>query len=511
MFNTSSTNYRQSRLHKACWYTGLLFIVLALSSVLLAYQLVARQIAVQARDEATNVLEQLDHLFSQLDSATQHLVPNLNDSCQSLKPLLMEEILKIPGGLTATKPLHLGYCNSLRGFMDRLPVTVNGPSVSLDTGVIEPVSVYYRSQSLVYELSMNYFLYQLKINPEFIKPTLLLADKELTTGYSQSRLIKGELFPSPKYNYAMRIQYDQTMYFWELLQRVVYYLVIPFTLYLFACYQFYRFLCQPDRLASELARGLAHQQFKPYIQPIFDCGGSLVGGEILVRWHHPTRGVIGPYEFISILERGGLSHKLTESLMEQTALQLAPYTKALPDGFHLSFNISAEQLTDSKIVQCCHRFRQVVDTHHMQLILELTEREQAIEAVELMDTYQALKAENVLISIDDFGTGHSSLIYFQMFKADYLKIDKSFVDLIGENELSNHIVNNVLDLARRLNIPTVAEGVERPEQLQYLTVHGVDFFQGYLFSTPITLDDFIEDYCQPDSFASAKRFPDFEI
>ncbi|ENF8748645.1 EAL domain-containing protein [Vibrio fluvialis] len=508
MFNTSSTSYRQSRLLKARLYAGLLFIVLALSSVALAYQLVARQIALQAQGEATNVLDQLDNLFAQLDKATQHLVPSLSDSCQSLKPQLMEEILKVPGGLTATKPLRLGFCNSLRGYMDQSPVAVSGPSISLDTGIIEPVSVYYRDKSLVYELSMNYFLYQLKINPDFIKPTLILADKELTTGYPASRLIKGELFPSSKYDYTMRVQFDQKMYFWELAQRVAYYLVIPFALYLFASYQFYRFLCQPERLASELARGLAHQQFKPYIQPIFDCGGSLVGGEILVRWHHPKLGIIGPYEFISILERGGLSHKLTESLMEKAAEQLAPIAKALPDGFHLSFNISAEQLTDRKIVHCCQRFRQMINAPHVQLILELTEREQAVEAVELMDTYQALKEENVLISVDDFGTGHSSLIYFQMFKADYLKIDKSFVDLIGENALSNHIVNNVLDLARRLNIPTVAEGVERPEQLQYLTVHGVDFFQGYLFSKPITMDDFVEDYCQPDSFASARRFPD---
>ncbi|QXO18988.1 EAL domain-containing protein [Vibrio ostreae] len=495
MSTATLSSYRLSRIKKARFYTGLLFIVLTLSSFVAAYQWVTYQLAEQARAEIRNVIEQIDQLFIQLDKISRDISAYPDQDCASLQPVLLREMLKIPGGLSATKSQPQGYCHSIQGSLAALPLTMQGPSIELTNGMLEAESVLYRTDGMLYEVSERYFLSLLDINPAFIKPSLLINHRSVMSLDQKSALVRGGILKSNLYDYSLQFNYDSNMYHWRIIKQVTYYLLIPLMLYVFASFRIYRFLCQPAWLAGELASGIAHQQFKPYIQPIFDSGGRMVGGEILVRWHHPTRGIVGPYEFISIIERGGLSQKLTEALLEQTATHLAPVAKQLPDNFHIAFNISAEQLINDKIVQSCQRFRQLMNAPHINLVLELTEREQAFQVAEVMDTYQVLKNEHVRISIDDFGTGHSSLLYLQMFQADYLKIDKSFIDLIGENELSNHIVNNVLDLARRLNIPTVAEGVERNDQLDYLTVHGVDYFQGYLFSKPVSMETFIEHYC----------------
>lgn len=495
MSTATLSSYRLSRLKKARFYTGLLFIVLTLSSFVVAYQWVTHQLAEQARAEIRNVIEQIDQLFLQLDEIGRDISAYPDQDCAVLQPVLLREILKIPGGLSATKSQLQGYCNSMQGSLTTLPLSMQGPSLQLTSGMLEAESVLYRTDEMLYEVSERYFLFLLDINPAFIQPSLMLNNQKVLSHAHTTKLVTGGVLNSDSYSYGIQFDYDSKMYHWRVTKQVTYYLVIPLVLYVFVCFRVYRFLCQPSWLAGELALGIAHQQFKPYIQPIFDSSGRMVAGEILVRWHHPTRGIVGPFEFISIIERGGLSQKLTETLLEQTAMYLAPVANQLPDSFHIAFNISAEQLTNDKIVHSCQRFRQLMNAPHINLVLELTEREQAFQVAEVMETYQALKNEHVRISIDDFGTGHSSLLYLQMFQADYLKIDKSFIDLIGENELSNHIVNNVLDLARRLNIPTIAEGVERNDQLDYLTVHGVDYFQGYLFSKPISMETFIERYC----------------
>lgn len=495
MSTTTLSSYRLSRISKARFYSGLLFVVLSLSCFVTAYHWVTYQLDKQARAETQNVIEQIDKLFAQLDRFSADVAAYPNQDCAHLQPFLLKEILKIPGGLSATRIFADNLCNSMHGVIHQLPPQNTASTINISSGFIEARSVLYHTDSMLFEISRHYFDFQLDINPGFIKPMLIIADSQTLSLHDSTEAVNGDELSSPGYDYRVRFNYDRSKYHWRIAQQMAYYLMIPLALLVFASMRVYRFLCQPAWLAGELALGIAHQQFKPYIQPIVDSGGRLVAGEILVRWHHPTLGVIGPYEFISIIERGGLSQKLTEALMEQTATQLAPVADRLPDGFHIAFNISAEQFTNTKIVHSCERFRQLLNAPHIAIVLELTEREQAFEVKEVMDTYQALKSNNVLISIDDFGTGHSSLLCLQMFQADYLKIDKSFIDLIGENELSNHIVNNVLDLARRLNMPTVAEGVERSDQLDYLTVHGVDYFQGYLFNHPLSMDSFIEQYC----------------
>ena len=122
--------------------------------------------------------------------------------------------------------------------------------------------------------------------------------------------------------------------------------------------------------------------------------------------------------------------------------------------------------------------------------MELTERK-LIVADEITDKlFAELHALGVFIAIDDFGTGHSSLSYLQQFKVDFIKIDQSFVGMIGSDALSSHIVGNVIDLATRLGLQTIAEGVENDTQMRYLQAHKVDYLQGYMFGRPMPMDEF---------------------
>ena len=124
------------------------------------------------------------------------------------------------------------------------------------------------------------------------------------------------------------------------------------------------------------------------------------------------------------------------------------------------------------------------------MVLEVTEREILTPDEATCRLFSELKELGVVIALDDFGTGHANLAYLQEFDIDILKLDKRFVMQVGSEELSTHIVNNVLDLARRLELKIVAEGVENSFQRDYLKTHGVDFMQGYLFGRPLPLEHF---------------------
>ena len=182
---------------------------------------------------------------------------------------------------------------------------------------------------------------------------------------------------------------------------------------------------------------------------------------------------------------------MTRSLMEQTALLLAPHANSMERGFHLAFNITAHHCQNLELVEDCRRFLEAFPPGHINLVLELTERELIVPSTTTHQLFSQLHALGVMIAIDDFGTGHSSLSYLREFNVDYLKIDQSFVAMIGADALSGHILESIIELSAKLDLGIVAEGVETQEQSQYLADHGVDFLQGYLFARPMQPVDFI--------------------
>lgn len=242
----------------------------------------------------------------------------------------------------------------------------------------------------------------------------------------------------------------------------------------------------------ELQRALEANEFIPYFQPVVRSkNAEWAGAEVLMRWQHPKEGLVRPDLFIPLAEDCGLIVPMTRSLLRQTAALLAPQARLLKPGFHLALNITAQHCRTMDLVHDCREFLGAFPPGHITLVLELTERE-LIEPTELTHRlFQQLHELGVMIAIDDFGTGHSSLSYLRTLNVDYLKIDKSFVAMVGVDALSRHILDSIIELSTKLELRMVAEGVETREQRDYLAAHGVDFLQGYLFGRPVAGDVFV--------------------
>jgi len=244
---------------------------------------------------------------------------------------------------------------------------------------------------------------------------------------------------------------------------------------------------------AELRRALEADEFLPYFQPVVRKGDyRWAGAEVLMRWNHPQEGLVRPDLFIPYAEHSGQIVAMTRALMTHTAQSLAPYAGLLEDGFHIGVNITADHCRDLSLLDDCRTFLQHFPPGRVLLTLELTERK-LIEATPVtLELFEKLHAMGVMIALDDFGTGQSSLNYLRQFKVDYLKIDQSFVAMIGGDALSVHILETIIELSAKLGLGIVAEGVETDTQRDYLARHGVDFQQGYLFARPMPAAQFLE-------------------
>ncbi|OEF23659.1 EAL domain-containing protein [Vibrio rumoiensis] len=248
---------------------------------------------------------------------------------------------------------------------------------------------------------------------------------------------------------------------------------------------------------SIMKESLANNEFTPYAQPIMDSNGTLAGLEILIRWNNKHLGIIYPDTFIPLAEASGLIIPMTTQLMDNTFQTLETVTHKLPDGFHVGINISALHLDKTNhlhLINSCQKFKNSLLSTKARLILELTEREVIEDYNETQIVFDTLHEMGINIAIDDFGTGHSTLSYIKNLSFDFIKIDKSFIDLIGSEALSASLVDNIVDLAKRLDIAIVAEGVETQTQLDYLKTNNVDYIQGYYYGKPIPLTEFITHY-----------------
>ncbi|MFF7064659.1 EAL domain-containing protein [Pseudomonas sp. NPDC008258] len=244
---------------------------------------------------------------------------------------------------------------------------------------------------------------------------------------------------------------------------------------------------------AELRRALEADEFLPYFQPVVRQGDyRWAGAEVLMRWNHPREGLVRPDLFIPYAEHSGQIVAMTRALMMHTAQSLAPYAGLMEDGFHIGINITADHCRDLRLLDDCRTFLQHFPPGRVVLTLELTERKLIEPTPVTLELFEKLHAMGVMIALDDFGTGQSSLNYLRQFNVDYLKIDQSFVAMIGADALSVHILESIIELSGKLGLGIVAEGVETDTQRDYLALHGVDFQQGYLFARPMPAAQFIE-------------------
>lgn len=247
---------------------------------------------------------------------------------------------------------------------------------------------------------------------------------------------------------------------------------------------------------KEILTAIKRGQFYVVYQPVVDAKElKMRGVEVLMRWKHPTMGEIPPDAFINFAEAQKLIVPLTLHLFD-LIIQDAPVLQTmLPPGAKLGINIAPGHLHADSFKEDMRTFNAALPPDHFQTVLEITERDM-IQQREANQLFEWLHNEGFEIAIDDFGTGHSALIYLERFTMDYLKIDRGFVNAIGTETVTSPVLDAVLTLARRLNMSTVAEGVETPEQAAWLREHGVNFLQGYWISRPMPLEQFRK--WQPD-------------
>ncbi|MBX3729141.1 MAG: EAL domain-containing protein [Candidatus Sumerlaeia bacterium] len=239
----------------------------------------------------------------------------------------------------------------------------------------------------------------------------------------------------------------------------------------------------------DLHNAIEHDQLRAYYQPIVSVAtGRIVGFEALVRWHHPAFGLISPGEFIPIAEESGLIMAIDLWVLREAGRQVARwqehFTDAIVPEYFLSTNLSARHFETDAFPQIAAALADI-PLPAGQVKLEITESLLLDQTESVLPLLQELHALGAQISLDDFGTGYSSLSYLHQFPVNTLKIDRSFVKEMLDNERSGSIVRVILVLAHNLGIPVVAEGVETPEHLEVLRGFECDYAQGYLFSRPV--------------------------
>ena len=243
---------------------------------------------------------------------------------------------------------------------------------------------------------------------------------------------------------------------------------------------------------SDLRHGIEHGEFLVFYQPQYDANRDLVGAEALIRWQHPERGLVPPDDFIPLAEESGLILELGRFVLE-TALTTRHrwvVKKYVTSSFRLSVNISPQQFMQHKFVQSVEYALGNSGADSTNLTLEITEGVLLENVKSAINIILALKNAGIHFSIDDFGTGYSSLAYLKRLSNNEVKIDRSFVRDVLENDSGAALVEAIIGLTTRLGLDSVAEGVETQDQFNYLKKLGCTRYQGFLFSKPLPESEF---------------------
>ncbi len=237
--------------------------------------------------------------------------------------------------------------------------------------------------------------------------------------------------------------------------------------------------------AEDLHRGLAQREFLPFFQPkVSFSTGEVVGVEALVRWFRPGNGVVSPLYFIPQMEAEGLVIALTESLLGQTCAYLRAWSER-GLGLAASVNVSMQCLSDVSFADRLHDLVQAAGCDTKQITLEVTETDVMSEVAKVLNVLARLRIKGFGLSIDDFGTGYSSLQQLSNVPFTELKIDQSFVKDSPDQPRHRTIVETSLDLSRKLNLKSVAEGVETRAEWDLLKYLGCELAQGYFIARPM--------------------------
>jgi len=246
-------------------------------------------------------------------------------------------------------------------------------------------------------------------------------------------------------------------------------------------------------IETDMLRAIALDEFCTYFQPQVNTLGNVVGAEALIRWNHPIKGLIAPADFISIAEQHGLILQLQNIVLRDICnLMNQLNTENIIDKlFRISINISQYQFNSSTLKDELFKKINNFNVQPSQIRLEITESMLSDDIDNTLQQMKELKESGFILSINGFGTGYSCLAHLSNFPIKELKINKSFIDNILNNDKGYGIVQAIISLAKSLNLSVVAEGVEATEQLNMLTTMGIGSIQGYLIAKPMSVSDYV--------------------
>ena len=246
------------------------------------------------------------------------------------------------------------------------------------------------------------------------------------------------------------------------------------------------------RLSNDLRVAMELEQFQIHYQPIVEiASGKIIKAEALLRWRHPTQGLVPPDDFIPVAEESGIIIEMGNWVFDQVLRQALKWRNSYCADFQVSVNTSPVQL---RSVECFQEewFARLNETGltGCGVVVEITEGMLIETGPVVSNKLLGFRDACIEVALDDFGTGYSSLSYLKRFDIDYLKIDRSFVNNLTVKSPDMALCEAIIVMAHKLGIKVIAEGVETREQYDLLTVAGCDYGQGYLFSRPVPAKEF---------------------
>ena len=488
---------------------GIFFLLFTALSLHQTWQKRERQHQ-QLLEKSRTALQQT--LSSLLNNTLSPLLPFTHTACHTINRELTSRAA-FAGNLRAILLVNNGnaFCSSATGSLN-LPINVIAPhsDISRDFDVqlmpgtpLQPnkpaLALWVKNpgtlQSGVFAtINITLAPYQLLASrhPE-ISGMALMAQRSALTSW-QSGVIENTNLPQPLVRQALTgyplqfVLYGTTLAFTDY-QTIV---LCGLLLSLMVAGGCWLLLSVYQRPGKELIQGMKRSEFHVEYQPLVTShDGQPYGMEALLRWTHPTKGPIPPDAFIPYAESQNLIIPLTQHLFQLVSRDAHLLCHTIPRHACLSLNISPPHLADSRFRQDVLHWLDTMPADHFNYVFEITERAM-VRGENVGELFDWLHQQQIHIAIDDFGTGHSALIYLERYNFDYLKIDRGFVQSIGHDNQTSPVLDTVLQLAKKLNLKSVAEGVETGEQAAWLINRGVTHLQGYIFSRPLRPETLID-------------------
>ncbi len=256
---------------------------------------------------------------------------------------------------------------------------------------------------------------------------------------------------------------------------------------------FNQMLTEKIELQSELRKAIEKQEFILFYQAQMDLvNKKVLGFEALIRWNHPSKGLLYPNDFIYLAEESGLIVPIGKWVLKSACLQLSEWVKMGYNDISMAVNLSTRQFKDKDFVQMVFDVIEETGIDPKKLELEITESVALEDLDYTISTIMELKSIGVRFSLDDFGTGYSSMSYLKRLPVSNLKIDKSFLDTVMDDTSDQKIIQAIISLAKNLDLHVIAEGVERSDQEQFLQSSNCNIAQGFLYSKPVPKERAVE-------------------